>query len=51
MSRRTVRAVLLYHRRQHIINVFTWPSAATGGGPKLDRNGYDALHWNTSELA
>jgi len=34
-SRRIVRAVLLYHQRQHIIKLFTWPSAATDGNPKL----------------
>jgi anti-sigma factor RsiW len=44
-------AVLVYQRRKHIINVFTWPSGATDGGPKLDRNGYHVVHWNISGMS
>ena len=43
-------AALVYQRRKHIINVFTWPSSATDGGPDLDRNGYHVVHWNTSGM-
>jgi anti-sigma factor RsiW len=44
-------AALVYQRRQHIINVFTWPSAASSGGPDLDRNGYHSVHWNSAGMA
>jgi anti-sigma factor RsiW len=44
-------AALLYQRRKHIINVFTWPSGATDGGPELDRNGYHVVHWNASGMS
>ncbi len=44
-------AALVYQRRKHIINVLTWPSAAAGGGPELDRNGYHVVHWNTSGMS
>ena len=44
-------AALVYQRRKHIINVFTWPSAATDGGPELDRNGYHVVHWDTSGMS
>ena len=43
-------AALVYQRRKHLINVFTWPSAATGGGPEFDRNGYHVVHWNKSGM-
>jgi anti-sigma factor RsiW len=44
-------AALVYQRRKHIINVFTWPSAATDGGPEPDRNGYHVVHWDTSGMS
>ena len=44
-------AALVYQRRKHIINVFTWPSDATDGGPELGRNGYHVVHWNTSGMS
>jgi anti-sigma factor RsiW len=44
-------AVLVYQRRKHIINVFTWPSTATDGRPELDRNGYHVVHWNISGMS
>jgi anti-sigma factor RsiW len=44
-------AVLVYQRRKHIINVFTWPSDATDGGPEFDRNGYHVVHWNTNAMS
>lgn len=39
-------AALVYGRRQHYINVFTWPddSSSTAEG-KYARNGYAAIHW------
>ena len=39
--------VVVYARRQHIINVFTWPSAGSGGGPLsiATDHGYHLAHW------
>ncbi len=39
-------AALVYQRRQHIINVFTWPASSAKTGAAVARNGYVALHWN-----
>jgi len=47
---RTV-AALVYRRRQHIVNVFTWPSDARGGETESDRNGYHLIHWNAGGMA
>lgn len=40
-------AALVYQRRQHVINLFTWPtsSADESGKLELNRNGYHLLHW------
>jgi len=44
-------AALIYQRRQHIINVFTWPVASTAKTERLSaRNGYVALHWNHGSM-
>jgi anti-sigma factor RsiW len=46
-------AVLVYGRRQHVINVFLWPSGraatATGGAASQTRQGYHLLHWTTRD--
>ena len=46
-------AALAYGRRQHVINVFVWPTPASrgpGGAPKTrDRQGYHLLHWTTPD--
>lgn len=34
-------AVLAYKRRQHLIDVFVWPSAAATGEPRLTRDGFN----------
>jgi anti-sigma factor (TIGR02949 family) len=41
-------AVLVYQRRQHLINVFLWPSTAGASGERapVTRQGYHLLHWN-----
>ena len=44
-------AALVYQRRQHIIDVFTWPSAAAGGEPEGTYNGYHVLHWDFAGMA
>lgn len=43
-------AALVYGRRQHLINVFLWPSDGppSGGAPQI-RQGYRMLHWTTPE--
>jgi len=38
-------AALIYGRHNHIINLFTWPSAAITGPSKQTRNGYHLQHW------
>jgi len=44
-------AALVYHRRQHVINLFTWPAAAPDGPTELTRNGYHIVHWNSAGMA
>ena len=46
---------LVYQRRKHIINVFTWPASSAGhdsGVPAkaATRQGYNALHWTQSGM-
>ncbi|MGC9946517.1 MAG: anti-sigma factor [Bryobacteraceae bacterium] len=43
-------AVLVYQRRQHVVNLFTWPAAASAG-KEFSRNGYQAAGWNTGGMA
>jgi anti-sigma factor RsiW len=44
-------AVLVYGRRQHLINVFLWPATRAPGGAPQNRNrqGYHLLHWTTPD--
>lgn len=43
-------AVLVYGRRQHVINVFQWPARGSAGGPSMrTRQGYHELHWTTPD--
>lgn len=43
-------SALVYGRRQHLINVFLWPSERdrADGPDALTRQGYHMLHWKTS---
>ena len=40
-------AALVYQRRQHIINLFTWPSLSSSqsGYSEMQRNGYNLVSW------
>jgi anti-sigma factor RsiW len=45
-------AALVYGRRQHVINVFLWPTTAGAGPPGehvATRQGYHLLRWTTAE--
>jgi len=44
-------AALVYGRRQHVINVFTWPGdqSLTAEG-QFSRNGYNAVHWTRGPM-
>jgi len=44
-------AVLVYGRRQHIINLFTWPETSGGSEVESSQNGYNLLHWKDSGMA
>ena len=51
LADRTV-AALVYRRRQHVINLFTWPS---GSSPPVteshfSRNGYNVVHWTNGAM-
>jgi anti-sigma factor RsiW len=50
LTDRTV-AALVYGRRQHIINVFTWPAGpAPVSQSQFSRNGYNAIHWSHGSM-
>jgi anti-sigma factor RsiW len=42
-------AALIYERRQHVINLFTRPSASTPEGTET-RNGYNMMTWSASGM-
>jgi anti-sigma factor RsiW len=44
-------AALVYQRRQHVIDLFTWPSTAPESGAELSRNGYHMVHWSAAGMA
>lgn len=44
-------AVLVYRRRQHVINLFTWPSTSSSVPPgHFSRNGYNVAQWSDSSM-
>jgi mycothiol system anti-sigma-R factor len=46
-------AALVYHRRQHVINLFVWPdpkAEKTLSTKTLSRNGYHLVHWGDSGM-
>jgi anti-sigma factor RsiW len=43
-------AALVYGRRQHIINVFTWPSEKPIAETAETRNGYHLLSWSANGM-
>lgn len=45
-------AALVYQRRQHLINVFVYPSVngSDGGNRMAIRQGYNLIHWNRSGM-
>lgn len=44
-------AALVYQRRQHIINVFTWPSSTDRSAKTSARQGYNIVTWAGSGMA
>ena len=44
-------AALVYQRRQHVINLFIWPSATPDSDTEAVRNGYHMVHWNSAGMA
>ncbi|MBI3759137.1 MAG: anti-sigma factor [Deltaproteobacteria bacterium] len=46
-------AALVYHRREHVINLFTWPIRnANESAPQIEqRQGYNIVHWNKAGMA
>ncbi len=43
-------AALIYGRRNHVINLFTWPSAASAPEAAQTRNGYHLETWSSSGM-
>jgi anti-sigma factor RsiW len=44
-------AALVYGRRQHVINVFTWPAdSPLMAESHYSRNGYNAIHWSHGSM-
>jgi anti-sigma factor RsiW len=44
-------AALVYHRRQHVINLFIWPDASSSEvDARISHNGYNILHWTAGPM-
>lgn len=44
-------AAVVYQRRKHVINAFTWPSTATHSPRTAARQGYNIVTWTQSGMA
>jgi anti-sigma factor RsiW len=50
LTDRTV-AALVYRRRQHVINLFTWPADSSPVTEShFSRNGYNVVHWTSGAM-
>lgn len=43
-------AVLVYRRRQHVINLFIWPSTEETNEHAFNLSGYNAIHWSNGGM-
>ena len=44
-------AALVYRRRQHVINLFTWPSASSEKWKRpLSQDGFNVIHWSDGTM-
>jgi anti-sigma factor RsiW len=44
-------AALVYRRRQHVVNLFTWPSlSSVNHEAELTQRGYNLVHWNRASM-
>jgi anti-sigma factor RsiW len=43
-------AALIFHRGQHVINLFTWPDATSAGESRISRDGVHLLHWTEAGM-
>jgi anti-sigma factor RsiW len=43
-------AALVYQRRKHFINLFTWPASEGAGQHVVMRQGYNLIHWTQSGM-
>jgi len=44
-------AALVYHRRQHVVNLFTWPSTPSDTAEShFSRNGYNVVQWSHASM-
>jgi len=43
-------AALVFERRKHVINLFTWPSAAAEQQPETTSNGYHLICWTQAAM-
>ena len=45
-------AALIYKRRQHVINLFVWPSASSvNSAEELSEKGYNLVHWDKAGMS
>jgi anti-sigma factor RsiW len=43
-------AALVYRRRQHIIDLFIWPTSSAGAEGPSSRDGYNVVHWTSGSM-
>jgi anti-sigma factor RsiW len=49
LTGRTV-AAMVYHRRLHVITLFTWPESAPDSDSHQSHNGFQMVHWTVGEM-
>jgi anti-sigma factor RsiW len=44
-------AALVYQRRKHVINAFSWPAASSSPQATITTKGYNVVHWTRGGMA